>query len=585
MILKAVRCDKESFREVRFKPGFNVILAERVKESSDRDSRNGVGKTTLIEIIHFCLGASTSKNKGLRVKELENWTFILDLEIRGKDYSIYRNTLDVNRIKIEGDVSDWPIKPVFDHEEQKHIINKKDWNVLLGYLIFGIPNEDAAKKYSPTFRSLISYFMRRAGDGFTSPFNHYPRQREWDIQVNNAFLLGLNWEYAAEFQVLRDKERTLKELKRAANEGLLSGYVGSIGELEAERVRLEDEIAQLDEQLRTFKVHPQYLKIQEEANSLTREIHEIRNSSTINKQLLSMYKESVVSEKDVSIDKVKQVYEESGFLFSDKLVKKLDDVSGFHKKIIENRKDYLTTETGRIKREIEEQESRIKQLDEKKAGLMEILESHGALEEYNKLQQRGTKLKQQLEEVKNRKENLKKFEEGKSALKISREELFQNTRRDYQERLPFVEKAIKKFNRNSENLYNEPGILSINVTESGYKYNVEIKRAGSEGIGYMKIFCYDLTLIQLISGMSDKWGSLIHDSTIFNGVDERQISRALELAAAEAEEQGFQYICALNSDNVPYDDFSDSFRAEFDKHIIITFTDATETGGLLGIRY
>jgi uncharacterized protein YydD (DUF2326 family) len=584
-MIKAVRCDRESFREVRFKPGFNVVLAERVKEATDRDSRNGVGKTTLIEIIHFCLGASTRKNKGLRVKELENWTFILDLDIKGKGYSIYRNTLDFSRIKIEGDVSAWPLKPTFDQEEQKYILNVKDWNILLGYLIFGIPIEDAVKKYSPTFRSLVSYFMRRDIGGFTSPFKHYPQQKEYDLQVNNAFLLGLNWEYASEFQVLKDKERTLNELKRAANEGMLRGYVGSMGELEAERVRLEDEITQLDEQLRTFKVHPQYFKIQEEANGLTKEIHDIRNSCTINKQLLSMYKESVIREKDVSIDMVKQVYEESGFLFPDKLLKKLDDVSDFHKKIIENRKNYLKTETDRINREIREQESKIKQLDEKRAELMEILESHGALEEHTKLQQRGTKLKQQLEEVKNRKENLKKFEEGKSALKITREELFQKTRRDYQERLPYVENAIKSFNRNSENLYNEPGILSINVTEAGYKYNVEIKRARSEGIGYMKIFCYDLTLIQLLSGMNDKWESLIHDSTIFNGVDERQIAKALELAASETEKQGFQYICALNSDAVPYDDFSESFKSEFAKHVIITFTDATDNGGILGIRY
>jgi uncharacterized protein YydD (DUF2326 family) len=68
-------------------------------------------------------------------------------------------------------------------------------------------------------------------------------------------------------------------------------------------------------------------------------------------------------------------------------------------------------------------------------------------------------------------------------------------------------------------------------------------------------------------------------------VDERQIAKALELAASEAEEQGIQYICALNSDNVPYDDFGESFRSEFARHVIITFTDATDDGGLLGIRF
>jgi uncharacterized protein YydD (DUF2326 family) len=426
--------------------------------------------------------------------------------------------------------------------------------------------------------------MRRGVGGFNDPRKHYPQQKEWDIQVNSAFLLGLNWEYASDFQVLKDNEKTLNELKKAANQGLLTGYVGSMGELEAERVRLEDDIQTLTGQLKSFKVHPQYFKIQEEVNRLTKEIHDIANRLTIDKQILEKYRESVVQEKDVSIDRVEQVYREAGLLFPGTLVKKLGDVSDFHRRVIHNRKEFLGAERERLSREIQAQESRLEQLSNKRAELMEILKTHGALEEYSKLQDRASVLKQQLEEVKNRKENLRRFEEGKSTLKIAKEELFQAARRDYAERMPRVEKAIKFFNRNSEGLYAEPGYLSIDVTETGYKFNVEIKRARSQGIGYMKVFCYDLTLARLLLGMSAS-GFLIHDSTIFDGVDERQIAKALELAASEAQEQGIQYICALNSDNVPYGDFSESFKTEFEKHEIITFTDATDDGGLLGIRF
>jgi uncharacterized protein YydD (DUF2326 family) len=584
-MIKAVRCDQTSFREVRFKPGLNVIAAERIRESTGKDSRNGLGKTLLIEIIHFCLGASTKKNEGLRIKNLENWTFILDVTLKGKDYSIYRNTLDSSRVQIEGDVSGWPIKPGFDHKERKYILSVKDWNLLLGFLVFGLPVEIANRKYSPTFRSLISYFIRRGVSGFISPFKHYPQQNEWDIQVNNAFLLGLNWEYASDFQVLKDNEKILNELKKAANQGLLTGYAGSMGELEAERVRLEDQIAQLDSQLKTFKVHPQYFRIQEETNRLTKEIHDITNNCTINQRILDKYKESITAEKDVSLQKVEQVYKESGLLFPDNLLRKLDEVSDFHETIIENRKTYLKTENDRLARKIEKQKFQIQRISDKRAELLKVLETHGALEEYTKLQERAASLRQRLEEVKNRKENLTKFEEGKSSLKIARAELFQNTRRDYMERLPGVEKAIKIFNRNSEKLYNEPGMLSIDITENGYKYNVEIKRARSQGIGYMKVFCYDLMLTRLFSKFFANEGFLVHDSTIFDGVDERQIAKALELAAEESQKEGFQYICALNSDNIPYDDFSDGFKSRFADSIIITFNDAADDGGLLGIRF
>jgi uncharacterized protein YydD (DUF2326 family) len=53
-----VRADQPTFRDVTFTSGFNVVLAERTKESTKKDSRNGLGKSTLIEIISFCLGSS-----------------------------------------------------------------------------------------------------------------------------------------------------------------------------------------------------------------------------------------------------------------------------------------------------------------------------------------------------------------------------------------------------------------------------------------------------------------------------------------------------------------------------------------------
>lgn len=530
-MIKSVRSDNKNFKEVHFDKGFNIILAERTRTSTDRDSRNGLGKTTLIEIIHFCLGANIKGNEGLGAKELASWTFILDLTLKGKDYTASRNTSNAGLVKIEGDFTGWPLKPEYDIDEKAYILTTKEWLSLLGYLIFDLPPEKTREKYMPTFRSLISYFIRRGIGAFQDPFKHYPQQKEWDIQVNNAYLLGLNWDYASEFQLIKDKGKTLDELKRAAEQGLLTGYVGSLGELEAEKVRLEEEINKLEEELKTFRVHPQYYNIQEEADKLTGEIHEIANDMALNQIVLNKYKESIAEEEDISIEKVSHIYQEAGLLFSDKLINTIGDVITFHKKIIENRRDYLDKEIHRILKEIDRQKLLIEQLSNKRADLLQILNTHGALEEFSKLQDRAITFKQQLEEINNRKKNLKKFKEGKSSLKIAVEELFQKTLNDYEERNEQVKHSIKLFDSNSKSLYSEPGTLSINITETGYKYNVDIKRARSQGIGYMKVFCYDLTLSQLRAKYPDMPGFLIHDSTIFDGVDERQIAKALELAA------------------------------------------------------
>jgi len=584
-MIKAVRCDKKSFKEVRFTPGFNVVLADRTKTSGDRDSRNGLGKTTLIEIIHFCLGASTQLKKGLRVPELHDWTFIIELTLQGKDVTVYRNTANFGIVKLEGDFSGWTIQPEFNEKENAYEMKIKDWNICLGYLMFQLETDLIKDPYSPTFRSLFSYFARRGTAAFEDAFKHHSLQQPWDVQVNNACLLGLNWEYAAQFQKLKDKKKTLTELKKAAKQGMLTGFMGSIGELEAGRISLEEKINNSNSQLKNFKVYPQYTEMQNEANKLTKNIHDLVNKRTIDQRLLEQYNTSIEEEKDIPLKNVEKIYQKAGLIFLDEINKKLDDVLTFHAHVVQNRKSYLKSEIDHLKRIVEKQSNEIELLSDKRAGLLNVLKTHGALDEYVELQNRNTELKQQLNDIESRIQNLKKFETGISELKIEREELLQKARRDFDERQSIADKARLLFNYNSENLYAEPGRLNIDLSETGYKFEVDIKRTRSQGIGYMKVFCYDLMLIQLRAGLLDAPGFLIHDSTIFNGVDERQIAKALELAALKSAENKFQYIVALNSDQVPFDDFSDNFRSEFDDAVRIKFTDATDDGGLLGIKF
>jgi uncharacterized protein YydD (DUF2326 family) len=217
-MIHSIRCDKPSFKNIEFKPGFNVILAERTKESTQKDSRNGLGKSTLIEIIHFCLGGN--KGETLNKPELKGWAFTLDLDLGKKRYSVTRNTSEQNKIIIDGDCSGWPIKPETDKKTGEKVLSSKDWNRVLGVLMFGLQLSYPDLEYVPTFRSIISYLVRRNGarGGFLDPFQQYKNQLEWDKQVNNAFLLSLNWEYATKWQVLKDRVEVINQIKEAAKQ-------------------------------------------------------------------------------------------------------------------------------------------------------------------------------------------------------------------------------------------------------------------------------------------------------------------------------------------------------------------------------
>ena len=545
------------------------------------DSRNGLGKTTLIEIIHFCLGSQTRKNQGLMVTPLKGWSFTLEMRVNDRELIVTRSTDNPGRVNLDGDVRD--LSGPSERRNGMLTLRVNDWNSLLGELFFGLSSQGPVPKYHPTFRSLFSYSVRRGGEGFTSPFFHHRAQQEWDKQVNNTYLLGLAWEHAGQFQELKDEENVLNRLRRAAQEGLLKGMLGTLGNLEAERARFESEIRRQSESLRSFRVHPRYREIEQEANDLTSSIHQLSNANMADGRLADLYRGSLEDYQDPDHQEVLETYQSVGITMPDLVRRRLDEVQNFHRQILTNRRAYLQSEIQRIASNISQRELQIRAEADRRVQLFEVLQTHGALQEYTRLQELYLGVIAERNDIDNRITNLRSFEQGKSEVTVKRELLLQAARRDFEERRDAREKAINIFNSNSEALYSAPGNLVVDVANTGFQFDVEIMRSGSQGINNMKIFCYDLMLAQLWSTKRSFAGLLIHDSTIFDGVDERQRAQALELAQREAEHLGFQYVCALNSDTLPSDDFSPGF--DLSRFVRLRFTDESEEGGLLGIRY
>lgn len=385
-MIKRVFANKPSFKVANFQKGLNVVWAVRTKESTKKDSRNGLGKSTLIEIIHFCLGARATRGKGLLVEPLKGWEFSLELEIDGRKSVVTRAVDKPSVVSIEGDTTSWAIYGKI--LKGRNIFKLEDLNSLLGNLVFGLGISDAESKYQPTFRSLISYVIRRDKDAFSTPFEHHRKQVEWDKQINNAFLLGLAWENAAQLQILKDRKKTLEGLKDATKTGVLQGFIGSLGDLEAQKIRLKDQLAQDESGLQSFRIHPQYKQVETEANRLTREIHDILNANSTDIRLLELYERSLKAEKPPDTDSIERLYAEAGIALPGVTLRSIEEVRKFHKKIIDNRKSFLAVEIDRLKREIDKREQLSKALTEKRAAVMAILRTHGALEEYTLLQTR-----------------------------------------------------------------------------------------------------------------------------------------------------------------------------------------------------
>ncbi|MCX6925079.1 MAG: DUF2326 domain-containing protein [Verrucomicrobia bacterium] len=586
-MIRCVRANKATFRSVKFQPGFNVVLADKTDKSSRKDSRNGAGKSVLVEIIHFCLGGSAGTS--LKKKELHDWRFTLDLQLGGKELSVTRGLDHPNKVEVVGDASFVPTDLVLPLSGGSFQIKSTEWARSLGTVMFGLPIEEKPQPFTPRFRNLFPFFARSGRDGFASPFRHHRQTKIGEQQICNCFLLGLGWEYARRWQLLREKETLLKVYKQASEAGVAQLVPGSLGELEAERVRLEQAAQRTEENLRAFKVHPEYERIEAQASELTSQIHELANQNVTEGRLLEHYRRSMAGETGAADTEhagrmLEETYQEAGVVLPDLVKKRLEDVKNFHRALVTGRRDFLSSETERLERSLVARKQHLAGLDGQRASLMQVLETHGALAEYNRLQALRQNAQEKLAEVRRRIQQLKELEEGRSQLKIEFETLRQTTRRDLDDRATAKEQAISLFNANSEALYDAPGNLIIEVGKNGYQFEVEIQRTGATGIENMKVFCYDLTLAQLWTAQPHHPGLLLHDSPMFDGVDERQKAAAWMRAKMESERGGFQYICMVNTDDISEGEVMQGLDMRDSSFVRTVLTDQPE-GCLLGIRF
>ncbi|HEY3946549.1 MAG TPA: DUF2326 domain-containing protein [Solirubrobacteraceae bacterium] len=534
-----------------------------------------------MDVLHFCLGGSSPRTGGLSSPALTGWAFTVDLDVGENRVQITRSLASPQTLAVSGAFATWSMQPSWDKESSSFRLSNDQWKLILGQELFDLRAEDVNARFGPSFRLVFPYFARTKAGAYETPFKYFSGQREWQKQVAITFLLDLSWSYAARFQEHKDERDALKVIKRALEQGALGDPELTLGRLRTQRVRLNEQITRLEGQLSHFEVHPEYRAISVEADQLTTELHAIVNARVTRARTISMYEEQADVESGPDVEAVVTLFAQAGVELSADVKRTLEDAQEFHSAVVNNRRSYLHDEIETLRHEDAEAEADITRLSSKRAGLMEILESKHALEEFNRLNDRLAALRAELAETESQMARITEVEERQAALEMSGQALARDSRRELAEREPEWSEAITLFASNTQELYDTPGELVIDLTDNGFSFDVNINRSGSHGINNMKIFAFDLALAQRWSEKDRTPGILWHDSELFDGVDERQVGAALQLANHEANARGFQYFCSLNSDDMP----PQQYLGELEIEPVLTLTDASESGGLFGIRF
>jgi len=574
--------DLSSFKDLTFEQGLNILLAEKSEGATDKQTRNRAGKSSMVEVVHFLLGSNASKDSLFRSSAMAEFTFGMEFELAGTFTRVERTGSKPTPLAVAGDFTTWPLQP--RKRDDAFLISNDNWKVVLGELMFGLGEVD--KAWCPSFRSLFSYFARRERSGaFHDAMQQTREQHLADQQVNISYLLGLDWSVPQAWQVVREREKGIQTLKKSLKEGAFGDVIDKASTLKTRLVVARDRVSRLKQQVASFKVVTEYHELEKEASNLTRKLSALADENTLERRYIAELEHTTVEEVPPPPADLEKVYREVGIVLPDLVRKRFDDVKTFHESVIRNRKGYLHSELEAATHRLAERQVEMRRLDDRRAEVMGILKSTGALEHFTALQGEVARAEAEVEALRHRHETAEAVESGSLRLQQERNRLQERLRQDYSEQEARVNEAILTFQNISSALYEESkaGSFTITPTENGPMFDIEIQGSKSKGVNNMQIFCFDmmLTLLSLKRGRSP--GFLIHDSHLFDGVDERQVGKALALGAELAEEHGFQYIVTLNTDDIPQE-VPDNFKVE-DYALDVRLLDSTEDGGLFGFRF
>lgn len=568
MKLISLEANHSSFHKIYFKDGVNIIIGKQVgpRNKNDGNTYNGVGKSLILHLIHFCLGSNKIESLS---RKLQGWEFSLKFEINGEKYCSSRNTDNQNEISFSGET----LKVSQLREKLLNLCFDNDVNYK-----------------SMTWNTLFSRFVRRYRMCYSQFDTFVPNEQAYSKILNNCYLLGMDIDLIVNKKELRDRQATISETEKViTKDPLFKQYYLGKNDAELDVADLEYRITELSKEISEFKISKNYHELEKEANdkSYTKKI--LENKRFIINNNIKNIEESLRENSQVNEDNLINVYEAAKVEIPEMIKKSINEVIYFHKELLLTRKLRLRKELNKQKNELKAVDEEILLLGQQMDTMLEFLNSHGALEEYLSLTKQLSSLQSELNRVYEYKKILKTYRDNKHDIKVDL--AYQDKEADIylETEKVYLSEISDKYRSYAKYFYPKKKsglIIENNFGENMIRYTLDarIEDDSSDGVNEVRMFCFDLLLLVC---KKSKIRFIAHDSRLFANMDPRQRASLFKLVSETCKREKLQYICSINEDALLSfkDLLSDNEYADIiGENIILTLNDDSPESKLLGIQ-
>ena len=567
MRLIQLSANHDSFKTVSFnRTGLTIIVGSKTQDSIS-GTYNGVGKSLIAELIHFCLGSS--KNSEFE-KKIPNWIFSLEIESLTGTHRISRNTSN---------------QSVVYYDEQE--IKISALNQILEQHCFLVPKGVPGL----TFRSLIPKFIRRGLKQYTDP-RETGDFSDYECLIRNAFLLGIDVHLIALKNKIRNEINDLQKLrKNFKNDPLIREFYSGGKDPDIHLRHLERKISELEKNRDAFIVAEDYYDIQKEADMLSESSDIIKNNIFLMRSAITNIDGSIKEQPDLPVERVKAIYSELLEQFKPEALKRLEEVSAFHKRLLENRISRLSQEKLRILRDLQQEELILKNKQAELDGKLQLLGNSRALDQYTTIVNQIADLTAQLQKIKDYNAISLEYSNKEANLELQMSEEIIKTNTYLEETKQEREGNFEVFKEYANRFYpNSPAGITLHNNEGKknklrFDFDVRIENDSSDGINEARIFCYDMTILSLRE--NHRVDFVFHDSRLYSNMDVRQRAELFRIASETAQRNDLQYIATLNPDQISgmEGEFtSEEYRLLIANNIVLELKDDSPQSKLLGIQ-